>query len=77
MLRILCDKIAKIPGGNLLWASLAMDLAKTLGVRRPREIIGFLAGRSRLEDGSYQSDKAAILQSELIEQSLLTDQLRS
>jgi hypothetical protein len=56
MHRILVDKIRTIPGGKLVWADRAMDLARAMGVRTPRKIIGYLAGRHRLETGDYQRD---------------------
>jgi hypothetical protein len=56
MHRILLDKVAKIPGGKECWAGHAMALARRMGVRTPRKIIGYLAGRHRLETGAYQKD---------------------
>lgn len=60
MFRILLDKISRIPGGHGAWAAHAMKLADSMGVTTPRQIIGFLAGRDRLMDGSYQADRMAI-----------------
>lgn len=71
MFKILNDKIRKIPGGNPAWARSAMNLAKIMGVRTPRKIIGFLAGRHRLEDGSYQRDKLSIARAGRIEKDTL------
>jgi hypothetical protein len=67
MHRILLDKIRKIPGGNPAWADLAMALADRLNIRSPRRIVGFLAGRHRLEDGSYQRDVIQIVEEERLE----------
>jgi hypothetical protein len=64
MRRILLDKIARIPGGRPAWADRALELADWLGVRTPRKIIGFLAGRHRLEDGSYQQDQVRVFEAE-------------
>jgi hypothetical protein len=67
MHRILLDKIAHIPGGNPVWADLAMALAARLNVKSPRKIVGFLAARHRLEDGSYQRDVLQIVEEERLE----------
>jgi hypothetical protein len=56
MYKILLNKVARIPGGKEVWADLAMDFSRTMKVKRPRKIIGYLAGRSRLETGEYQQD---------------------
>ncbi len=61
MHRILLDKISKIPEGNPSWSIHAMEMAAKLGVRSPRKIIGFLAGRHRLETGEYQADIYSIM----------------
>lgn len=60
MRKILLDKIKKIRNGKPEWADKAMKLAKDLGVRTPRKIIGYLAGRHRLDTGAYQRDWMAI-----------------
>jgi len=44
-------------GGNEKWIDPAVEFAQELNVRDPRIIIGFLAGRDRLLDGSYQKDR--------------------
>lgn len=66
MYRILLDKIAKIPGGRTVWADQAMRLAKHMRVSRPRKIIGFLAGRQRLETGEYQRDVLCVAEAGLL-----------
>lgn len=71
MHKILLDKIAAIPGGNDEWAGHAMNLARAMGVRTPRKIIGFLAGRHRLEDGTYQRDKLDIARAGMCEKESL------
>jgi hypothetical protein len=71
MHKILLDKISRIPGGQPVWADKIMDLAALLGIRRPRKIIGFLAGRNRLESGSYQHDLLTILEADRLEQASL------
>jgi hypothetical protein len=69
--RILLDKIGKIPGGDPLWASLAIDLARRMGVSTPRRIIGFLEGRTRLNSGHYQEDVLVIEETARKEKALL------
>lgn len=64
MRRILLDKVEKIPGGRADWADLALDLGAKMGVASPRTLIGFLAGRSRLESGLYQQDVMAVYRPE-------------
>jgi hypothetical protein len=64
MHRILLDKIASMPGGKEGWARLAMNLARRMGVKTPRKIISFLAGRGRLETGEYQRDRLAVQEME-------------
>jgi hypothetical protein len=44
-----------------------MDLADRLRIRSPRRVVGFLAGRHRLEDGSYQRDVLQIVEGERLE----------
>lgn len=67
MHRILLDRIARIPGGNPLWADRAMELAHRLRIKYPRAIIGFLAGRDRLLTEEYQRDRIAIVEREQAE----------
>jgi len=71
MHKILLDKIAKIPGGKPEWAQRVMELAAKMSVRRPRKIIGFLAGRTRLERGTYQRDQLSIAEAGRLEQASL------
>ena len=49
------DNFAKL-GWKEEWADLALDIAAKVGTDDPREIIRFLDGQNRLEDGSYLRD---------------------
>lgn len=60
MLKILRMRIQKLIDngydGDLKWAEKVMEYAKKRGETDPRKIIGYLAGRHRLNDGSYFRD---------------------
>ena len=62
--RILLDKVATIPGGRPSWADRALELADKLGVKTPRKVLGYLAGRHRLDSGSFQMDQVRLFASE-------------
>jgi hypothetical protein len=62
--RVLLDKVARIPGGRPSWADRALELADRLGVRTPRKVIGYLAGRHRLDSGDYQRDQIRVFAAE-------------
>lgn len=53
-------------GGMKEWVPPALQLAKDLNIDDPRVIISFLAGGSRLLDGSYQEDKKKCISTNLI-----------
>jgi hypothetical protein len=71
MKQILLDKIKLIPHGNPIWADKALELAAQMGVVSPRKMIGYLAGRRRLETGEYQRDIMSIHKSGEVEQERL------
>ena len=71
--RILLDKVARIPGGRPAWADRALELADRLGVRTPRKVIGYLAGRHRLESGAYQLDQVRVFAAERREKASLQE----
>lgn len=77
MHQILCDKI-KQRHGNVKWADAAIEFAyetinKEFGkpMDDPRDVIALLAGRNRLLDGSYQSDRLDILRAETVEKEMM------
>lgn len=69
--RILVDKIARIPGGRPVWADRALELADRLGIKTPRKVIGYLAGRQRLESGAYQLDTIRVFAAEKREKAVM------
>jgi hypothetical protein len=60
--RILQRELARIPMANPRWAEAALTIGwDRLSLRDPRKIIGLLAGRDRLLDGSYERDQVSVL----------------